>query len=154
MPIRFSHIEGWENRDTCKHFADFSYFISKQYGDLFKKIATINEPWCVSWLSHYLGEHAPGKKNIKSATTTMHNILLAHGWSVEALRVNKSHEIGIVLNNQYAEPLDQQDENINATKLFDSIHNRWFSDAIFKGKYPELALSVLRSTYPKTMKVI
>ena len=63
----------------------------------------------------------------------MHNILLAHGWSVEALRVNKSHEIGIVLNNQYAEPLDQQDENINATKLFDSIHNRWFSDAIFKG---------------------
>ena len=111
MPIRFSHIEGWENRDTCKHFADFSYFISKQYGDLFKKIATINEPWCVSWLSHYLGEHAPGKKNIKSATTTMHNILLAHGWSVEALRVNKSHEIGIVLNNQYAEPLDQQDEN-------------------------------------------
>ena len=149
LPIRFSHIEGWENRDTCKHFADFSYFISKQYGDLFNKIATINEPWCVSWLSHYLGEHAPGKKNIKSATTTMHNILLAHGWSVEALRVNKSHEIGIVLNNQYAEPLDQQDENINATKLFDSIHNRWFSDAIFKGKYPELALSVLEKHLPE-----
>ena len=34
---------------------------------------------------------------------------------------------------------DHQDENINATKLFDSIHNRWFSDAISKGKYPELA---------------
>ena len=79
----------------------------------------------------------------------MHNILLAHGWSVEALRVNKSHEIGIVLNNQYAEPLDQQDENINATKLFDSIHNRWFSDAIFKGKYPELALSVLEKHLPE-----
>ena len=23
LPIRFSNIEGWENSDTCKHFADF-----------------------------------------------------------------------------------------------------------------------------------
>ena len=149
LPVRFSKIEGWENKDTCKHFAEFSYFISQQYGDLFKKIATVNEPWCVSWLSHYLGEHAPGKQNLKSAVSTMHNILLAHGLSVEALKSNNSHEIGIVLNNQYAEPLDQKEENLNAAKLFDSIHNRWFSDAIFKGIYPELALSVLEDYLPK-----
>ena len=79
----------------------------------------------------------------------MHNILLAHGLSVEALKSNNSHEIGIVLNNQYAEPLDQKEENLNAAKLFDSIHNRWFSDAIFKGIYPELALSVLEDYLPK-----
>ena len=149
LPIRFSRMGGWENQDTCKHFADYSYFISQQFGDKFEKVATINEPWCVSWLSHYLGEHAPGKKDLKSAVLTMHNVLLAHGLSVQALKSNKPHEIGIVLNNQYAEPFNQEPDNLNALKLFDEIHNRWFSDAIFKGSYPKLALEVLGNNLSK-----
>lgn len=148
LPIRFSKIGGWENQDTCKHFADYSYFVSQQFGDKFDKVTTINEPWCISWLSHYLGEHAPGKKDLKSAVLTMHNILLAHGLSVQALRSNRSHKIGIVLNNQYAESFDQKPENLHATNLFDSIHNRWFSDAIFNGTYPKLALSILEKNLP------
>ena len=149
LPIRFSRMGGWENQDTCKHFADYSYFISQQFGDKFEKVATINEPWCVSWLSHYLGEHAPGKKDLKSAVLTMHNVLLAHGLSLQALKSNKPHEIGIVLNNQYAEPFNQEPDNLNALKLFDEIHNRWFSDAIFKGSYPKLALEVLGNNLSK-----
>ncbi len=143
LPIRFSRMGGWENQDTCKHFADYSYFISQKFGDKFEKVATINEPWCVSWLSHYLGEHAPGKKDLKSSVLTMHNILLAHGLSLQALKSNKPHKIGIVLNNQYPEPFNQEPDNLNALQLFDEIHNRWFSDAIFKGSYPKLALEVL-----------
>ena len=149
LPIRFSRMGGWENQDTCKHFADYSYFVSQQFGDKFEKVATINEPWCVSWLSHYLGEHAPGKKDLKSAVLTMHNILLAHGLSLQALKSNRSHKIGIVLNNQYPEPFNQEPDNLNALQLFDEIHNRWFSDAIFKGSYPKLALEVLGNNLSK-----
>ena len=119
LPIRFQKIKGWEDQETCKHFGDFSFFISKTFGDQFEKISTINEPWCVSWLSHYLGEHAPGIKNIKSAAKTMHNILFAHSQSVEALRSCNDHQIGIVLNNQFGQPIDSNEENIQATKLFD-----------------------------------
>ncbi len=149
LPIRFSRMGGWESQDTCKHFADYSYFVSQQFGDKFEKVATINEPWCVSWLSHYLGEHAPGKKDIKSAVLTMHNILLAHGLSLQALKSIRPHKIGIVLNNQYPEPFNQEPDNLNALQLFDEIHNRWFSDAIFKGRYPKLALEVLGSNLSK-----
>ena len=149
LPIRFSRMGGWENQDTCKHFADYSYFISQQFGDKFEKVATINEPWCVSWLSHYLGEHAPGKKDLKSSVLTMHNILLAHGLSLQALKSNRPHKIGIVLNNQYPEPFNQEPDNLNALQLFDEIHNRWFSDAIFKGSYPKLALEVLGNNLSK-----
>ena len=152
LPIRFQKIKGWEDQETCKHFGDFSFFISKTFGDQFEKISTINEPWCVSWLSHYLGEHAPGIKNIQSAAKTMHNILFAHSQSVEALRSCNDHQIGIVLNNQFGQPIDSNEENIQATKLFDEIHNRWFSDAIFKGKYPELALSILEKYLPENYK--
>ncbi len=149
LPIRFSRMGGWENLDTCKHFADYSYFVSQQFGDKFEKVATINEPWCVSWLSHYLGEHAPGKNDLKSAVLTMHNVLLAHGLSLQALKSNRPHKIGIVLNNQYAEPFNQEPDNLNALQLFDEIHNRWFSDAIFKGSYPKLALEVLGNNLSK-----
>ncbi len=152
LPIRFQKIKGWEDQETCKHFGDLSFFISKTFGDQFKKISTINEPWCVSWLSHYLGEHAPGIKNIRSAAKTMHNILFAHSQSVEALRSCNDHQIGIVLNNQFGQSIDSNEENIQATKLFDEIHNRWFSDAIFKGKYPDLALSILEKFLPENYK--
>ena len=152
LPIRFQKIKGWEDQEPCKHFGDFSFFISKTFGDQFEKISTINEPWCISWLSHYLGEHAPGIKNIQSAAKTMHNILFAHSQSVEALRSCNAHQIGIVLNNQFGQPIDSNEKNIQATKLFDEIHNRWFSDAIFKGKYPELALSILEKYLPENYK--
>ena len=152
LPIRFQKIKGWEDQETCKHFGELSFFISKTFGDQFEKISTINEPWCVSWLSHYLGEHAPGIKNIQSAAKTMHNILFAHSQSVEALRSCNDHQIGIVLNNQFGQPIDSNEENIQATKLFDEIHNRWFSDAIFKGKYPELALSIIEKYLPENYK--
>jgi beta-glucosidase len=79
----------------------------------------------------------------------MHNILLAHGLSLQALKSNRPHKIGIVLNNQYAEPFNQEPDNLNALKLFDEIHNRWFSDAIFKGSYPKLALEVLGNNLSK-----
>ena len=152
LPIRFQKIKGWEDQETCKHFGDLSFFISKTFGDQFEKISTINEPWCVSWLSHYLGEHAPGIKNLQSAAKTMHNILFAHSQSVEALRSCNTHQIGIVLNNQFGQSIDSNEENFQATKLFDEIHNRWFSDAIFKGKYPELALSILEKYLPENYK--
>ena len=149
LPLRFSSLGGWENQDTCKRFADFAYIISEKYSDKFQKIATINEPWCVSWLSHYLGEHAPGLNNLSSAVKTMHNTLLAHGMSLQALRSNGNNEIGIVLNNEYPEPFNEDPKNIQAAKLFDNIYNRWFSDAIFKGSYPELALNILERYLPK-----
>ena len=79
----------------------------------------------------------------------MHNILLAHGMSLQALRSNGNNEIGIVLNNEYPEPLNEDPKNIQAAKLFDNIYNRWFSDAIFKGSYPELALNILEKSFPK-----
>ena len=152
LPIRFQKIKGWEDQETCKHFGELSFFISKTFGDQFEKISTINEPWCVSWLSHYLGEHAPGIKNIRSAAKTMHNILFGHSQSVEALKSCNDHQIGIVLNNKFGQPIDSNEESIQATKLFDEIHNRWFSDAIFKGKYPELALSILEKYLPENYK--
>ena len=149
LPIRFLKNGGWENKDTSKRFAEYANFISKNFGDQFKSVATINEPWCISWLGHYLGEHAPGKKDLNAAVNSMHNILLAHGLSVDSLRSEHNHHIGIVLNNEFGEPIDQSEKNIQAANLFDTIYNRWFADAIFKGKYPQIALNIFEPLMPQ-----
>jgi len=79
----------------------------------------------------------------------MHNILLAHGLSIDSLRSEHDHQIGIVLNNEFGEPIDQNEKNVQATNLFDAIYNRWFADAIFKGKYPSIALNVFEPLMPQ-----
>ena len=96
-----------------------------------------------------MGEHAPGKKDLNAAVRSMHNILLAHGLSIDSLRSEHNHQIGIVLNNEFGEPIDHDEKNIQATSLFDAIYNRWFADAIFKGKYPQIALNVFEAFMPQ-----
>ena len=78
----------------------------------------------------------------------MHNILLAHGLSVQALRSNRNLQVGVVLNNEYPEPYSQDTQDIDAAKLFDSIYNYWFADCIFKGSYPKIAMELLSSHLP------
>ena len=56
--------------------------ITRKLGDRVSAIATINEPWCVAWLSHFMGIHAPGLRDIRAAARAMHHILLAHGLAV------------------------------------------------------------------------
>jgi beta-glucosidase/6-phospho-beta-glucosidase/beta-galactosidase len=65
--------------------------------------ATINEPWCVAWLSHFLGVHAPGYRDARAAARAMHHVLLAHGTAIDALRAEGGRNLGIVLNLEKSE---------------------------------------------------
>jgi beta-glucosidase len=55
-------------------------------GDRVWSAAPINEPWCVAWLSHFLGHHAPGLRDIRATARAMHHVLLAHGRAIEVMR--------------------------------------------------------------------
>ena len=57
---------GWENRDTIDAFNEYAIAMFKEFGDQVKQWITINEPWCASFLSNYLGIHAPGKKDLQA----------------------------------------------------------------------------------------
>ncbi len=111
-------------------------------------VATINEPWCVAWLSHFLGAHAPGLRDIRAASRAMHHVLLAHARSLEVLRSEGQQNAGIVLNFTYSEPATDEPEDIAAAKIFDGISNRFFADALFHGRYPEDILAALEPHMP------
>lgn len=151
LPSRHADAGGWHNRDTTGRFADYTDCVMKNFGDRLATatIAPVNEPWCVSWLSHYLGMHAPGLKDIAATAKAMHYILLAHGKSLEVLRGHSHNNLGAVLNKEYAQPVDDSDLAREKAHLYDGIYNRWFEDAIFKGKYPEEVLAILAPHMPE-----
>jgi len=78
----------------------------------------------------------------------MHHVLLAHGEAMERMRRRGQKNLGIVLNFEYAQPLDNSPQNIAAAATFDAIFNRWFIEAISKGSYPDEALSGLSPYLP------
>ena len=148
LPSALSDIGGWANRETANRFVDHTNAVIKCVGDRVDTIATINEPWCVAWLSYFLGHHAPGLRDIRAAARAMHHILLAHGLSAEAMRSLGTSNIGVVLNLTEAHPASNRPCDVNAKDRLDGIHNRWFLDAIFKGEYPQDILEKLNEFMP------
>ena len=136
LPQNLADKGGWTNRETCKWFGDYTQAIMQAFGDRLHSVATINEPWCVSWLSHYLGHHAPGLQDLESAARSMHLILVSHSHAIEVMRSFNQENIGIVLNKEYMIPESGEEEDNTACKLSDEIYNLWSDEAFFKGQYP------------------
>ena len=148
LPARYAQKGGWQMRDTANYFADYTDLVMRHFGDRLFSIAPINEPWCVSWLSHYWGHHAPGVQSISAAARSMHYIQLAHGLSIQVMRSHNHNYLGCVLNKEYAVPFDDTEEAANSTHLFDGIYNRWFDESIFNGIYPEKVLTLFEDHMP------
>lgn len=148
LPENIARSGGWQNPDTARWFADFSDVILDRIGDRMTSVATINEPWCVSWLSHFIGHHAPGKTDIRAAALSMHNVLLAHGLALENMRARGQSNLGIVLNFEHLQALDNTPKNLAACDRYDAILNRWFIQAVTEGSYPQAALDGLEAHMP------
>ena len=148
LPSALADNGGWMNRDTCSYFGDFTDVITDRIGDRVASIATINEPWCVSYLSHFLGHHAPGLRDIRAAARAMHHINLAHGVAMTRLRAKGMKNCGIVINFDHTDPVDGSAQAIEAARVSDAITNRWFIEAVSKGSYPAEALTGLGPHMP------
>lgn len=146
LPSALADLGGWTNRDTCYRFADYAEAITRTLGDRVASISTINEPWCVAFLSHFLGVHAPGLRDIRATARAMHHILLAHGLGVERLRAMGQPNLGIVLNFDHTTPHTPADAE--ASNLWDGIFNTWYIEGITRKTYPEQVLAGLSSHMP------
>ena len=149
LPVRHAHKQGWRNRDTAHYFADYTDLIMRHFGDRLETIAPINEPWCVSFLSHYWGHHAPGLFDLEATAKAMHYIQLAHGLSINVMRDAGHNNLGCVLNKEFFTPCDDSEEASQKANLFDGIYNRWFEESVFKGRYPDDVLAIFDTVMPE-----
>ncbi len=140
LPQALADKGGWRNADMPHWFADFTQTIMSRIGDRVWSAAPINEPWCVAWLSHFEGHHAPGLRDIRAASRAMHHVLKSHGASIEVMRSLGMENLGAVVNMEWSAPASDRPEDIEAAARHDAIYNRFFLGGLFHGAYPEKAL--------------
>ncbi|WP_410217000.1 GH1 family beta-glucosidase [Paracoccus sp. (in: a-proteobacteria)] len=149
LPAALAAQGGWQNRDVAARFADLCTTINARIGDRVETAATLNEPWCIAWLSHFLGHHAPGLRDIHAASRAIHHVLLAHGVAMQALRAQGARNLGIVLNFETSHPADDTLEALQAAQTQDAIYNQWFIRALMGQGYPEDALEGIGPHLPQ-----
>ena len=136
LPSPLADLGGWRNPDIANWFADFAEVIMGRIGDRMHSIAPINEPWCVAFLSHFLGHQAPGLKDIRATARAMHHVMKAHGTAIQAMRAMGLNNLGAVVNMEWADPADDTPEAAEAAALYDGYYNRFFLGGMFKKEYP------------------
>lgn len=137
LPQALQNEGGWMSRRTAHDFAAYAALMFDTLGDSVPYWFTVNEPWCASILSHAMGEHAPGERDLSRAITVGHHLLLAHGLAVSAFRQrNPGGQIGMAPNVDWREPYSQHPEDIAACERGIAWFNRWFLDPVYLGRYP------------------
>lgn len=149
LPQALADKGGWRNADMPDWFADYTEVVMARLGDRLWSVAPINEPWCVGWLSHFEGVHAPGLRDIRATARAMHHVLVSHGRSIAVMRDLGMRNLGAVCNFEGAEPATDSPADVAAAVRQDAIYNRFFLGGLFKGAYPPEVLAGLEPHLPR-----
>jgi beta-glucosidase len=137
LPQALQDEGGWPVRSTGEAFVEYADVVSRHLGDRVKNWITHNEPWCIGFLSHQIGEHAPGHQDWNEAIRASHHVLLSHGWAVPVIRRHSADaEVGITLNFTHAMPASSSAADQAAARWADGYSNRWFTDPVYGRHYP------------------
>ena len=138
LPQALADAGGWQVRDTADAFTEYAVQVMRRLGDRVARWATLNEPRCSAYVGHLEGRHAPGWTDLGATLKAAHHLLLAHGRAVQALRAERpSASLGIVLDVKPYTAAAPGPAHEAAVRRADGVFNRWFLDALFKGRYPE-----------------
>ncbi len=159
LPYALHLRGGWLNPDIAGHFARYAGVVTERLSDRVSNWITINEPQCFLGLGYLTGEHAPGLKCcLKEVLLAGHNVLLAHGRAVMAIRekAKKPPQIGWSPAGPIYCPATPRLEDIKAAQqamkaIFPGTiwNNRWWVDPVILGGYPEDGMLVYGKDAPK-----
>jgi beta-glucosidase len=138
LPQALQDKGGWPERNTAYYFADYAHVVTERLSDRVSTWFTHNEPWVAAFVGHFLGEHAPGQKDLPAALKALHHILLSHGLATEAMQAisKQALKIGITLNLNPVHPATGSKKDAEAADRVDMFMNRIVLDPLLKGTSP------------------
>ncbi len=158
LPLALYHRGGWLNPDIAHWFADYATAVAKRLSDRVKHWMPLNEPQVFLGAGLIQARHAPGDKlRLNEFLHAVHNTLIAHGRSVQALRasVKQPARIGTAQAAYNYVPASDRPDDLKAAR------ERWFAtaddsykqnglwlDALLLGRYPEDALKLFGAAMP------
>ncbi len=159
FPYELYHRGGWLNRQSSDWFAEYAGVVVEKLSDRVSNWITLNEPQCLIGLGHLDGIHAPRLKlPLSDVLLAGHNVLLAHGKAVQAIRSKSKGEcrVGYAPVGVVVMPAAENEADIRAAReaMFSIVNkncwnNTWWMDPVFLGRYPEDGLSVYGTDMPK-----
>ncbi len=139
LPAVLQETGGWTNRGIVDAFTAYADACFRGLGDRVDSWITVNEPFCVTYLGYYYGEHAPGHCSLDETIAAIHHVNLAHGRTVELYRkTGLKAPIGITWNLSTPRPYDSSAESARAAEYAIAVKSRVFTDPVLRGCYPEL----------------
>jgi beta-glucosidase len=138
MPSVIEAGGGWLNRDTAERFADYAAIVADRLSDRVENWYTLNEPAMTTLQGYAVGALAPGRQLLFGALPTVHHQLVAHASAAAVLRGRGAAEVGLVNNHTWVLPLRDTVEDLQAAAVYDTLHNRVFSEPLLAGAYPDL----------------
>ncbi|KAH6869063.1 glycoside hydrolase, family 1, partial [Thelonectria olida] len=138
---RYCGFSAQDPRHLIEDFVSYAEICFERFGDRVKRWLTINEPWIFTSLAYEgLVERCTTADFFRQVSLSLavgHNTLLVHGYVVRLYR-NKFQEtqggqIGIALNYDWVEPIDDSLEAKTAAEISESRSLGWFALPIFKG---------------------
>ena len=144
LPQVLENRGGWPVRATAEAFVGYADVVARRLGDRLATLATLNEPWCSSYLGYASGIHAPGRTDRPASLAAAHHLLVAHGMAMAAIRAAAPRlQAGIVLNFEPHLPASEHPLDLEAAAFAHATYNRWFLDPLTGGDYPEDAARAL-----------
>ena len=141
---------GWTNRDNLHYFADYAAIVAKRLGDRITKWTTFNEPNVIAWDGYISGEHAPGEQDAPKAWQVTHNLMVAHGLAVQAIRgVDPELQVGIVLSQWGLDPATDDPADIAAAEHAWNAGDTAFLHPIFTGHYHPEMIDAVEGALPE-----
>jgi len=151
LPLALEKKGGWYSRETAYNFAEFTEIVVREYKDKVKYWITLNEPWVVMIAGYVLGILAPGKIRPYQSLKVAHNLLLAHGLSVERIRsISQDLKVGLVNALSPVESVSLEKYS-TATRRANALLNELWLDPIYKGRYP---LELEKNIFSQNKKIL
>jgi beta-glucosidase len=159
LPLDLYHRGGWLNRDVAGWFADYSTAVVRRLGDRVRHFMPLNEPQVFLGAGMVQGRHAPGDKlRFAELLLAVHNTLLAHGRSVQAIRAAAKGkvQVGCAQASYNSIPAGPSADDLAAARqrylgtADDSYkQNAWWLDAMVLGRYPADGLTLYAPAMPE-----
>ncbi len=137
----------WLNKNQISAFEDYAAFVFEAYHDIVKHWITINEPIAYAQGQYLSGAFPPGEKYERlKCVQSQHNQLVAHSRVVNLFKEKGYQgEIGLVHALTQFYSIDQQPQNIEATRKHDIFMNGFMLDATFLGNYTDEKLTTIKT---------
>lgn len=145
LPQHLQDRGGWLNREIVEAFGNYARIAVEEFGSKVNHWFTFNEPNVISWAKYTAAFWPPYEANYDMAFNCQYNLTLAHSVAVREFRklkvqglIPETCDIGLI--NNFAPSYTKENpskEDLEAVRMTDGTHNRWWLDICSKGSLPQ-----------------